>query len=203
MLALTLTYNFNKPSSGSKLSAASPQKQIGPPPPQPVLAAEIAAEKQNEQILKNQASYPQLGSPVPAKDSLQPKQSEPVTDTIPKEEIKKDTNTAVAPETGISYRVQVFAIKENTFSAEQVEQKFKLSQPVTKEFSAGWYRYTIGSFATFSEAKKLMTGLQSKKQVHDAFIVKYIDGNRAAPASSKTVKNSKGKKGNPKPATKE
>ena len=203
LLALTLTYNFNKPSSGSKLSAASPQKQIGPPPPQPVLAAEIAAEKQNEQILKNQASYPQLGSPVPAKDSLQPKQSEPVTDTIPKEEIKKDTNTAVAPETGISYRVQVFAIKENTFSAEQVEQKFKLSQPVTKEFSAGWYRYTIGSFATFSEAKKLMTGLQSKKQVHDAFIVKYIDGNRAAPSSSKTVKNSKGKKGNPKPATKE
>ena len=191
LLAFNLTYNFDRPSS-NKLSPASPQKQIGPPPPQPLLEAEIAAEKQKEQAAKAQAAYPKLPPPVPVKDTIRPKQSVLVPDTIPIEELLQvDTTEMPAPVKGISYRVQVFAFKENTFSADHIKEKFNLRQTVMKEYSGGWYRYTIGSFTDLSEAKKLMTELRNTKVIPDAFIAKYINGKRASPAPPRTVKHTK------------
>ena len=195
LLAFNLTYNFDRPSS-NKLSPASPQKQIGPPPPQPLLEAEIAAEKQKEQAAKAQAAYPKLPPPVPVKDTIRPKQPVLVPDTIPIEEVLQvDTTEMPAPVKGISNRVQVFAFKENTFSADHIKEKFKLRQIVMKEYSGGWYRYTIGSFTDLSEAKKLMTELRTTKVIPDAFIAKYINGKRASPAPPRTVKHTKYSKG--------
>ncbi|MCX6287916.1 MAG: SPOR domain-containing protein [Bacteroidetes bacterium] len=191
LLAFNITYNFNK-RSGNKLSTASPQKQIGPPPPQPLLAAEIAAEKQKEQAAKEQASYLKLPPPPVSKDTLQPKQLILVPDTTPsQEDVMEYTNIMTVPIKGISYRVQVFAFKENTYSGNQIKEKFKLSQTVSKEFSGGWYRYTIGSFTNLIEAKKLMTELHTSREIADAFIAKYINGKRATPAPPHTVKHSK------------
>ncbi|MEI7492489.1 MAG: SPOR domain-containing protein [Bacteroidota bacterium] len=191
LLAFNITYNFNKP-SGDKLSPASPQKQIGPPPPQPLLAAEIAAEKQKEQAAKQQASYPKLPPPQPSNDTVKPNLPVLMPDTAsPKEEVMEDTNVMVAPLKGISYRVQVFAFKEDTYSAEQVREKLKLSQTVSKEFSGGWHRYTIGSFTNLAEAKKQMTELRTSKEIPDAFIAKYVNGKRATPAPPHTIKHSK------------
>ena len=194
LFAFNITYNFNKPSN-NKLSPASPQKQIGPPPPQPLLAAEIAAEKQKEQAAKEQASYPRLTPPSPSQDSVHPKQPVLTPYTTASEEILPDTNIMDTPVKGISYRVQVFAFKENTFSAEQVKEKLRLSQDVVKEFSGGWYRYTVSSFTDFNKAKKLMNDLRATKEVPDAFVAKYINGKRAGTTTQKALKNSKSYKG--------
>lgn len=195
LLAFNITYNFDK-SSHDKLSAASPQKQIGPPPPQPLLAAEIAAEKQKEQAAKDQAAkaqqaaVPKLPPPVPAADTVKSIQAVLVPDTTAIEEnAASDTIAVQANQKGVSYRVQVFAFKEDTFTAEQVREKFSLSQTVVKEYSGGWYRYTIGSLSDLSEAKKLMTSLRTSKMIPDAFIAKYINGKRATPAPPHTVKH--------------
>ena len=196
MLAFNLTYNFDK-SSNIKLSTASPQKQIGPPPPQPLLAAEIAAEKQKEQAAKAQKeASPKLPPPAPVKDSIKPIQQVLVPDTTAVEENPAaDTLVVTAHLKGISYRVQVFAFKEDTYTAEQVREKFKLSQEVSKEHSGGWYRYTIGSFTNINEAKKLMTSLRTSKEIPDAFIAKYTNGKRTTPAPPHTTRHSKSYKG--------
>ena len=188
LFALNVTYNFNK-RSGIKLSPASPQMQIGPPPPQPVLAAEIAAEKQKEQ-----AVYPNLPPPLPMKDTIHYNQPVLVPDTTRKEEfLVPDTSGQPPVIKGNSYRVQVFASRESTYSAEQIKNKFNLNYAVSKEFSGGWYRYTIGSFNVLSDAKKLMTQLHTTNQIPDAFIAKYVNGKRANPAPPNTIKQSKGK----------
>jgi len=192
MLALNLTYNFDRPSS-DKLSSASYQKQIGPPPPQPLLAAEIEAEKKKEQQAKAQASFPKL--PPPVADTNLPKQEVLVPDTLPSKEFVEDTVIPGPVVKGVSYRVQVFAFRENTYTAEQVKEKFKLSQTVMKEFSGGWYRYTIGSFTDINAAKRLMTELRTSREIPDAFIAKYVNGKRANPAPPRTVKHSKYSKG--------
>lgn len=195
LLALNLTYNFDKPANG-KLSQASPQKQIGPPPPQPLLAAEIAVEKQKEQAAKAQLANSKLPAAVPVKDTLMPKQNVLVPDTtIAGETLEVDTAAAIAPKKGISYRVQVFAFKDNTYSAEQIKEKLRLRQTVSKEYSGGWYRYTIGSFQDLTSAKKLMTQLRSSKEIPDAFIAKYVNGKRATPAPPHTMKHTKYSKG--------
>ncbi|MEI8004862.1 MAG: SPOR domain-containing protein [Bacteroidota bacterium] len=199
MLAVNLTYNFDKYTS-NKLTTASPQKQIGPPPPQPLLAAEIAAEKaaekQKAQAAKAlQAESLKLPPPLPVKDTLKPAQQVLVPDTVASEENVTDTLPVPAHLKGVSYRVQVFAFKEDTYPAEQIREKFKLSQEVSKEHSGGWYRYTIGSFTILNEAKKLMTSLRTSKEIPDAFIAKYVNGKRATPAPPHTVKHSKYSKG--------
>jgi len=205
LLAVNLTYNFDKPSS-SKLSPASPQKQIGPPPPQPLLAAEIAAEKQKEQAAKAQAAYPKLPPPLPMNDTILPKQPVLLPDTTPKEEfLEPDTIELSAPVKGISYRVQIFAFKDNTYSAEGIREKFSINHTVSKEYSGGWYRYTIGLFTNLTEAKKLMTELRTTRKIPDAFIAKYINGKRATPApphTNKHIRYYKGKKYYPKPVHK-
>lgn len=193
LLAFNITYNFNKPTS-DKLGQASYQKQIGPPPPQPLLAAEIEAEKQKEQAAKAQVSANAKAHAAAAgSDSLPAREGMLLPDTLMVDEFLPDTNImspGVKAVKGITYRVQVFAFKENTYTAEQVKQKFKLSQTVSKEFSGGWYRYTIGSSRDLLEAKKLMTFLRTSKEIPDAFIAKYVNGKRATPAPPHTVKKS-------------
>ena len=192
LLAFNVTYNFNKPSN-DKLGQAAYQKQIGPPPPQPLLAAEIEAERQKEQAAKAAAATLKAQAAIPGKDSLSSRESMLLPDTIIVEEFLPDTNVMSSPlkaVKGITYRVQIFAFKENTYTSEQVKEKFKLSQAVSKEFSGGWYRYTIGSFMNVNDAKKLMTSLRTSKEIPDAFIAKYVNGKRASPAPPHTVKKS-------------
>ena len=205
LLAFNITYNFNKRTS-PKLTPASPQTQIGPPPPPPLLAAEIEAEKTKEKAAKEQAALP---PPVlePAKDTIPPELQEtnPVNDTIIKSEALPDTNIMTPGAKGITYRVQVFAFKEDTYTAEQIQENFKLSEAVAKEFSGNWYRYTIGSFTSLTLAKNLMNELRTRKKVPDAFVVKYVDGKRSNPATSQTKKRSKKSSAKPsgnKPVTK-
>ncbi|MCX6284145.1 MAG: SPOR domain-containing protein [Bacteroidetes bacterium] len=129
---------------------------------------------------------------MPSQDTLKPAQPILVPNIPPpSEENNEDTNIMVAPVKGISYRVQVFAFKEDTYSAEQIREKLKLSQTVSKEYSGGWHRYTIGSFTDLAEAKKLMSELRTSKEIPDAFIAKYINGKRATPAPPHTIKHTK------------
>jgi hypothetical protein len=202
LLAFNLTYNFNKRTT-TKLDPASFQKQIGPPPPKPVLADAIEAEKKKEEAAKTAGNNGAAKSPV--NDTTNPGVQVTATDTIPselpvithepiqKEELADDTSLSEVIGKGVTYRVQVFAYQQNTYSSARVAGMFKLKQPVMKEFSGGWYRYTIGSFSNLNDARKLMNNLRMSKQVGDAFIAKYINGKRASPAPPRTVKHSKGK----------
>ncbi|MEI6884049.1 MAG: SPOR domain-containing protein [Bacteroidota bacterium] len=192
LLAFNVTYNFNKPSN-DKLGQASYQKQIGPPPPQPLLAAEIEAERQKELAAKAAVANANSKPKVQQSDSLHPVENLLLPDTNISEEFIPDTNIMSSPVKavkGVTYRVQIYAFKENTYTAEQVKEKFKLSQAVSKEFSGGWYRYTIGSFVNVNDARKLMTSLRTSKEIPDAFIAKYVNGKRASPAPPHTVKKS-------------
>lgn len=191
LLAFNVTYNFNKPSN-DKLGQASYQKQIGPPPPQPLLAAEIEAEKQKEQAAKAAVASANAKAQTAGNngDSLHPRENLLLPDTNISEEFLADTNIMSPAAKGITYRVQVFAFKENTYTAEQVKEKFKLNQTVSKEFSGGWYRYTIGSFKNLNDAKKLMTQLRTSKEIPDAFIAKYVNGKRGSPAPPNTIRKS-------------
>lgn len=205
MLAFSMTYNFNKRTS-SKLNPASYQKQIGPPPPKPQLQSEIEAAKAKEAAEKAQSSYPKLNPPAVSKDTIPPKAAVPPPDTLPKKPVLvPDTLTPEQPGeemagtadtlTGTSYRVQFFAYKDNTWSAEQVREKFSLAIPVNREYSGGWYRYTVGSFASADAARQLMNEIRTNKELHDAFVVKYVNGKRAGTAGSSHKSKTGGKSG--------
>ncbi len=78
----------------------------------------------------------------------------------------------------IFYRIQIFSSAGGQKSASNIQAYFKLSQPVTKEFSEGYYRYYVGEFENETEAKQFVTSLRAKPGLKGSFVVKYINGTR-------------------------
>jgi hypothetical protein len=199
LLAINLTYNFNKRTTG-KLDPATFQQQIGPPPPKTDLAGMIEAERKKEAAAGTAENPPAPGPAVHDTTGLQKQLA--ATGTIqsePPASEKADTSFSETGVKGVTYRVQVFATHERIYSSEQIRNMFRLQQPVNKEFSGGWYRYTVGSFTSLDDARKLMNGFRFSKQVKDAFIARYINGRRAAPAPPGKVKFSRRKIYYPRP----
>lgn len=81
-------------------------------------------------------------------------------------------------EPDIFYRVQIMASSTGKQTPAFVQQYFRLSIPVTKERSEGYYRYYVGEFEQEAEANQLAKTLQRKPGLQHAFVVKYINGRR-------------------------
>ena len=65
------------------------------------------------------------------------------------------------------YSIQIAGSAVNK-SAYQIQTKYKLKDKVTKTYSGGLYKYTIGSYTDYSEAKAKLNEI--KQRVPDAFI---------------------------------
>ena len=66
-----------------------------------------------------------------------------------------------------TYSIQIAGSTLNK-SAYQIQTKYKLKDTVTKTYSGGLYKYTIGSYTDYSEAKAKLD--EVKQRVPDAFI---------------------------------
>ena len=178
MAALTLTYNFNR-KNPAKLQPAKMGKQLGPMPVPPEPMIKPAAEK-TQSTNPNQGKLPELPTPLgfPVRDTVKHVLPPlPVADTLVFSPEPPDTSDLLNEESGpyqqgLSYRVQIFAFETNQYSAQAVKAKFKLKQPVYKEFTEGWYRYTVGSFKTFKAAKAYMYQMRNHG-IKTAFVARY------------------------------
>jgi hypothetical protein len=104
-------------------------------------------------------------------------------DTAHKEPPKTGTvqeKPAVIPAKGadVFYRVQVFASSNGQRTPESLKAYFKLSQPVTREQSEGYYRYYVGEFESEPEANQFADALRARPGLQGAFVVKYVNGRR-------------------------
>jgi hypothetical protein len=84
---------------------------------------------------------------------------------------------------GTTYSVQIFALKTDKYNVQQVKEKFYLEQEVYKDFSNGWYCFSVGSFAGYSDAKELKSQMR-KRGFKGAFITRFKNGVRV-PAHGK------------------
>lgn len=76
---------------------------------------------------------------------------------------------------GLIYRVQILASNKN-LSNEQVKNQTGCSQAFEKVTHNGLYKYEVGAYKSYSEAKAALEKIRT--EVSDAFVVKYKDGNR-------------------------
>jgi len=81
------------------------------------------------------------------------------------------------PEKGVYFRVQIAATR-NKISVPQHFRRLKITDEVRMEEAEGWYKYTVGSFHTYEEAKKYKEELFTKTLLKDAFIIAYNNGKR-------------------------
>lgn len=162
VFALTVTWNFNKYKPGKEPDTNANKIYVPVYIPAPV-----------PKVVKDTTPPP----PV-----VIPKEEPVYTDTaeyIPMI-TKTDTSDQIFKEPldeGEFYRVQIFAFRSDKFSVEEVKTRYSIDMEVMKDYSDNWYRYTVGSLTTYAEAKTLKTQLR-KKGFHDAFITKYVNGER-------------------------
>lgn len=88
----------------------------------------------------------------------------------------KVTNTP-NPETGITYKVQVAAIK-STFEVSKFKTYYKLYDKVDSELHEGWTKYTVGKFPNYKSARDKRNNVWSGTKIKDAFVTAYNQGTR-------------------------
>lgn len=176
-LSVNLTFNFNKRNQGT-LKSANMGKNMGPVPPKPDIPA---AEKPIEKPADLYQQKPSLKSPG-IKDTVQYREPAIDENLISENDQGNEESEGslqagpIVP--GLSYRVQIFAFRTDSHTAESIQTRFHLTEPVYKEFTDGWYRFTVGSFKTLQAAKAFLTQVKTKNKVKDAFIARYKDGVR-------------------------
>lgn len=201
LCALSLTYNFNKRTPGA-LKPAQPEKALGPQPPKPQPPTPVQPQQQPE--TKMDVYNPALmGPPIAKRDSLLgiktgQQSKKPYDSLTPYERLMGEVKPPISGEVSIppadeqpvekgkTYRIQVFAYPNDSLTAESIRSKFNIAEPVWREYSEGWYRYTAGSFPSWQTAKVFLQHVKTQYGVLDAFIARYQNGIRVP---SKTLRH--------------
>ena len=76
---------------------------------------------------------------------------------------------------GVSYSIQIAASTRN-LSAQSLANQFGLSDNVIVTTHNGLYKYMLGSYTSYNDAKNKL--YEVRDYVSDAFIVKYVNGIR-------------------------
>ncbi|MDA9312789.1 hypothetical protein N9515_00445 [Vicingaceae bacterium] len=94
------------------------------------------------------------------------------------EELTRQITNIPAPESAIAYKIQIAA------SHKEVNQKYfierhNINEPVAIEFHKTWYKYTVGSFPIYKEARDKRNQVWAENnKINDAFVTAYNSGER-------------------------
>jgi len=178
-LSVNLVYNFNRrnpvkldavESTMSPVILPKSKDLIQGPQKTPVQETGATVKPASGQLQELPAEQLKLPPPPVLKDTT--RKTPAITGPAP---VKSATPRSEGP---VVYKVQIFSSSTGQRSAESIMTYFKLSQPVTKEFSEGYYRYYTGEFETEAEANQFADALRTKAGLKGAFVVKYINGKR-------------------------
>lgn len=144
--------------------------------------APVKVEEKNKSVEfikpETEKSSQKLISDIPIYEldfnSSRQKEEEPVKEFVPDVlEIKP----IVKSNTGVIYRVQILAKGQRLSDINYLRNKYNLSEDVYEVSQNGIYRYSVGSFNTYSEALAHSRKMKNKG-ISDAFVVVYKDGKR-------------------------
>jgi len=147
---------------------------------EPVPAPNAKDEKPVEE--KQAVSQP-VAADVPAANEMQ-SDSKPIGSvTEKKEPVPASLSNTATENSGIIFRVQIVAMNEKRFRKDgHFQKKFGLEQTVYTEEHDGLKKYSVGNFATYTEAHSFRDEIISKAE--GCFVVAYKDGVRISVAEA-------------------
>jgi hypothetical protein len=83
-----------------------------------------------------------------------------------------------SPSEKVEFRIQLRASYNLRLSTDSLAELFGLDQKITEEKTGLWYKYSVGSFKTYEEAKIYRLQINGRPGIKDPFIIAYYDGKR-------------------------
>lgn len=96
--------------------------------------------------------------------------------------------TVKAGNTEVSYRVQI-AAGHKSVKAVPYFSKLKVKEPISIEMLEGWYKYTIGGFSEYLQARNKRNNIWAQTPIKDAFVTAYNSGQRITVQEALMISN--------------
>lgn len=104
---------------------------------------------------------------------------------------EKPVNTITkieTPSTQVSYRVQI-AAGHSKIQPKVYFAKLEVKEPIYTEMIDGWYKYTIGGFDQYLNARNKRNNLWAQTPIKDAFVTAYNSGERITVQEALMISN--------------
>jgi hypothetical protein len=137
--------------------------------------------KETQPVVKEEKPVVKEEKPVVKEEKPVVKEEKPVVSETPARPVTAGSSRIpdrqrLPVQDGIYYRVQLAAMS-NFGDANRKFASYNLSRPVLVEYQNGLYKYTIGSFGSYRQARDFKVTIQSRG-IPGAFVVAYRNGRR-------------------------